>query len=68
MFGCRVWFAYKVEAINVSLVDPFLETVSHLRGRANQERTVSSEADVLSHSVLGPLRVGRRELGISFNS
>lgn len=63
-----VRFTHKVETINISLVDPFLETVSHLRGCANQKGTVSSKANVLGHGVLGPLGVGRRELGISFNS
>ena len=55
--GSKRGATYKVEAVDVCLLDPVFEGIRHLRWRAYDERPVATEADVLGHGVLRPLRV-----------
>lgn len=46
---------YKIETVNVCLVNPLLKAVGHLRRRANKNGPVATYCNMLSNSVLGPL-------------
>lgn len=53
----RVWvyMTYKVESIDICLINPYLQAISYLRGCADKQRPVASKADMLGDSMLRPL-------------
>lgn len=65
-FGSR-GSTHKVEAVNVRLIHPSLQLIHHLRRRANHDRAISTDGNVLRNRMLGPLGVLGGELGVAFN-